>query len=149
MSEDVIISFTGFILRWPKETLWWLLGLSVGSTANAVWEDRTGLKLGLVLDISSILRFASVALLDLKNWILSKVDCSSSFACYPELKLPKKVRMKIVKKVIRIHVSVWVSFVIMSLHYWKPPILFFFVTKNEIIPSFVKSIWCSTAVLSS
>lgn len=35
--------------------------------ANALLEDRTGLKLGLVLDISSILRFSPVALLDLKN----------------------------------------------------------------------------------
>lgn len=56
---------------------------------NAVLEDRTGLKLGLVLDISSVLRFAPVALLDLQNRILNKIYCSSSFGCYSELKLLK------------------------------------------------------------
>lgn len=61
------IFFIGIILRLPEETLWWPLGLSAGSMANAGGDYRTGPELGLVLDISNILRFALVTLLDLEN----------------------------------------------------------------------------------
>ena len=87
------ISFIGIILRWPEENLLWPLGLSVGSMVSAVWEYRTGPELGLVLGISSTVRFALVTLLDLKNWILSMTHCSSGFRCYAESKLPKLVKM--------------------------------------------------------